>query len=311
MIYIQQLKSIITATGWSQEELARELKVSFPALNAWLNERATPRQGAQDRITSLYESILGVITVDSQELVRAKQSADKLSYSVRTLLEDKKALDTLTLYLTYHTNTIEGSTMTLADVEDVIFDHKVLANRTLIEQAEARNHQAALHWLLDRIAEAGKAFTLDEQLILDLHVRLMNGIISNAGQYRNHSVRIMGTHVALANWQRIPELVQELVTEARTESGEDIVTRLARFHARFEKIHPFSDGNGRTGRLLLLAQAFSANIIPPLVLRERKQAYYKYLEAAQKNENYEPLELFLAQAMQVCYELLVIPQKVR
>jgi len=308
MTYIEQLKAIVRATGWSQEELARELKVSFPALNAWLNERATPRQGAQDRIAALYSSILGVDVVDPADLHHAKQAAAKLSYSVRTLREDKKALDTLTLYLTYHTNTIEGSTMTLADVEDVIFDNKVLANRTLIEQAEARNHQAALHWLLDKIAETGKTFTLDEQLILDLHVRLMNGIISNAGQYRNHSVRIMGTHVPLANWQRIPELIQQLVTEAQTESSEDIVTRLARFHARFEKIHPFSDGNGRTGRLLLLAQALSADRIPPLVLRERKQAYYKYLEVAQTKENYESLELFLSQAMQACYELLVVSQ---
>ena len=305
MTYIEQLHSILESTNWSQEQLAHELGVSFPALNAWLNRRAIPRIRAQERIGVLYVSIVGVETVKADELVAAKAAANKLSFSAKELLGNKKALDTLTLYLTYHTNTIEGSTMTLADVEDVIFDNKVLSNRTLIEQAEARNHQAALYWLLDKILADGKDFVLDEQLILDLHVRLMNGIISNAGQYRNHSVRIMGTRVPLANWQRIPELVQQLVADTWTGSNENIVTQLAYFHATFEKIHPFSDGNGRTGRLLLLAQAFAFHHIPPLVLRERKQAYYKYLEVAQTKEEYAPLELFLAQAMQSCYRLLV------
>lgn len=305
MLYLNQLQAILKATAWSQEQLARQLNVSFPALNAWLNERAVPRRSAQERIVSLYMSVVGAETVNPQELITAKQTAAKMTYSVKKLLKDKPALDTLTLHWTYNTNTIEGSTMTLADVEDVIFDNKVLANRTLIEQAEARNHQAAFYWLLDKVALEGKDFVLTEQLILELHIRLMNGILGNAGQYRNHSVRLAGMHVPLANWRRIPELIQQLLADSQQEKpATDIVTSMAYFHARFEQIHPFSDGNGRTGRLLLLAQALASGYVPPLVLRERKQAYYKYLEKAQTQEDYTPLELFIAQAMEACYKLL-------
>lgn len=305
MNYINQLNTILKVTGWSQEKLASELTVSFPALNAWINKRATPRNKAQDRIAALYVSIIGSEAVDEAELANTKREVRKLNFTVKKLLGDKKTLDLLTLHWTYHTNTIEGSTMTLSDVKDVIFDHKVLSNRTLIEQTEARNHQATLYWLLDKIAADGKKFLVDENLILDLHVRLMNGLIANAGQYRKHSVRIMGTYVPLANWQRIPESINELVASSRRITDKDVMKNLAEYHAKFEKIHPFSDGNGRTGRLLLLAQALSAGYIPPLIVRERKQAYYKYLEIAQTKEKYEPLELFIAQSMQYCHKLLV------
>lgn len=304
MSYIKHLQSIFKASGWSQEQLARELDVSFPALNAWLNQRSIPRAKAIIRIEHLYLQIVGSDIVDEKQLSEAKNVAEKLTYSVKTLLANKSALDTLTLYLTYHTNTIEGSTMTLSDVEDVIFDHKVLSNRTAIEQTEARNHQAALYWLLDKLASDGKDFRITEQFILDLHVRLMNGIISSAGQYRNHSVRIMGTHVALANWQKVPQLVQQLTDGLTTDSSTDPIKSLAEFHAKFEQIHPFSDGNGRTGRLLLLAQAMSAGLTPPLVLKERRAAYYKYLEIAQTTDDHRPLEFFIAESISRCAELL-------
>jgi Fic family protein len=303
MNYLEQLQRILKATGWSQEQLARELGISFPALNAWINKRSTPRAKAMTRIERLYIQIVGSDEIDKNELIEAKKIAKGLVYSVKHLLKDKMALDTLTLYLTYHTNTIEGSTMTISDVEDVIFDNKVLSNRTLIEQTEARNHQAALYWLLEQISEAGQQFTITEELVLGLHTRLMNGIISNPGKYRNHSVRIMGAHVNLVNWQKIPEMMLEFLEETNKPSV-DIIKLLAVSHAKFEQIHPFSDGNGRTGRLLLLAQALSAGLTPPLVLKERKMAYYKYLEKAQSEEKLESLELFVAQAMIECAEIL-------
>jgi len=83
--------------------------------------------------------------------------------------------------------------------------------------------------------------------------------------------------------------------------------RLAKTHAEFEAIHPFSDGNGRTGRLLMLAQALRAGLVPPLIVKERRYAYYKYLEAAQTKQNFKPLELFLAQSIQFCQQLISEP----
>ncbi len=303
MNYLEQLNSILKASGWSQEQLARELDTSFQTLNSWINQRSMPRQKAIQKIELLYLTIVGSEAVDEAKLAATKKAAIQLVMNPQELVISKKNLDKLTLYLTYHTNTIEGSTMTLSDVENVIFEHGILSNRTAVEQAEARNHQAALHWLLDEIVKSKDSFVINEQLILGIHLRLMNGIISDAGQYRRHAVRIMGAHVPLANWLKIPELMQVFIANISRQS-DDIIARMARTHAEFERIHPFSDGNGRTGRLILLAQALQANLTPPLVVKERKNAYYKYLELAQTRGQHQPLELFIAQSMQFCYELL-------
>ena len=303
MKYHEQLKSIMLASGWSQEQLAQTLKVSFATLNSWINVRSTPRAKAIITIKKLYLDTVGVESVNAEALQSIKKESLSLKITPERIADNKDLLDRLTLYLTYHTNTIEGSTMTLSDVEEVLFEHKVLSNRTAVEQAEARNHQAALHWLLDELVNRRDDFTISVDFILGIHLRLMNGIISGAGQFRTHSVRIMGSHVTLANWQKIPDLLEELVADIQNDNS-DMIENIANFHARFEKIHPFSDGNGRTGRLIMLAQALSAGLVPPLVTKERKFAYYKYLELAQTKEDYKPLEYFIAESMKFSDDLL-------
>ena len=301
MNYQVYLKSIIKASGWSQEQLASQLGVTFVTLNSWINNRSEPRTKALVRIEKLYLDTFGAETVEAAVLANLKVQALNSKMTPKILVNDQELLDKLTLYLTYHTNTIEGSTMTLSDVEDVIFDHKVLSNRTAIEQAEARNHQAALHWLIDLIIHDQK-LACDEELILSIHLRLMNGIISDAGKYRNHAVRILGSRVVLANYSKISELVKGLDEGDSVE--QDLVSKLAQTHAKFEQIHPFSDGNGRTGRLIMLVQALLDGKVPPLIRKERKHAYYKALEIAQTKGIYEPLELFIAEAMIFSNDLL-------
>ncbi len=110
-------------------------------------------------------------------------------------------------------------------------------------------------------------------------------------------------NVPLTNYMRVPELIAQLADDIQ-EPQTDTVQTLAVTHARFEKIHPFSDGNGRTGRLIMLAQALHAGLVPPLVAKERKQAYYKYLEAAQLRGVHGPLELFVAESMTYTEKLL-------
>lgn len=303
MKYYDQLKIIMKASGWSQEQLASQLEVSFPTLNSWINQKSIPRAKALDRIEELYEKTVGVTSVDESVLATKKEAAGTLRLSSKDLAVNNALLDKLTLYLTYHTNTIEGSTMTLSDVQDVLFDSKVLSNRTAIEQAEARNHRSALHWLIDQLNVKGAGFTIDAALIMDIHLRLMNGIVSDAGQYRKHTVRIMGSQAVLANWVKVPELIAEL-TNKDPQEPQDPIAEMAYFHAEFEKIHPFSDGNGRTGRLIMLAQALHLGMMPPLVAKERKFSYYKSLEAAQTKDSYGSLEFFLAESVEFAHSVL-------
>ncbi len=298
----KQLKILQKATDWSQEQMAMQLGVSFATLNSWFNQRSTPRVKAQQRIEELYLKIIGADTVSEANVEKAKKAALQFKTTARSITDDTARLEALTLHMTYHTNTIEGSTMTLSDVADVLFNHKVLSNRTAIEQAEARNHQATLLWLLDEIAENSKELLINTELIKTIHLRLMNGLISDAGQYRQHSVRIQGASVPLANWQSIASRIESLSKDLNAKST-DIIATLAETHAKFEQIHPFSDGNGRTGRLIMLIQALKVGLLPPVVVKERKYAYYKYLQKAQNEQDYSSLELFVAQSVQFTGEL--------
>jgi Fic family protein len=241
--------------------------------------------------------------IDDQVLAQVQTQALDGSFSIKELSREPSALDLLTLQLTYHTNTIEGSTMTLGDVEAVLFDDRVLTNRTAIEQREAQNHRAALMWLIDRLNSEGKAFEFTDDLLEGLHVRLMNGIIANAGMYRNHNARILGVRVPLANYHSVPQKIDDLLYSLNSPSN-DLIREMAVTHAQFEQIHPFTDGNGRCGRLLLFAQAARMAHYPPIVIKERKKAYYRYLEHAQLTGDTQPLQQFIAESMLFTTELL-------
>ena len=303
MNHSKQLKAILDASGWTQVDLAKHLSVSFVTLNSWVNAKSKPRKKALESIRLLYFDVLGADSLDIGYLEKLKEDVERLNIKISQITENEEVFDNLILYLTYHTNVIEGSTMTLDDTREVLFENRTLTNRTQVEQAEARNHKAALVWLLSELQS--KSFVIDEDLIKGLHLRLMNGIIENAGVYRNHSVRIMGAHVTVANYKKIPELVQKLLTKINVNvEKKEIIEKMSETHAIFEKIHPFSDGNGRVVRLLMLAQALQTGIVPPLVLKERRRAYYKYLEIAQTQDNPMPLQLFIAESVVAANELL-------
>ncbi|MDR2430922.1 MAG: Fic family protein [Candidatus Margulisbacteria bacterium] len=294
--YRAKLAKILAASGWSQENLADKLAVTFVTLNKWVNGKAEPRAGARERIEVLFAEILGTDDIASKDVLLTKQTALTRKFGVNKLLGNRAVLDRITVNLTYHSNGTEGSTMTEKDVEAVLFDNKVLRNRTTVEQREAVNHQAALNFLLDELKTQGKKFTFTADLLKTVHLRLMNGIISNAGEYRNHGARIRGAFIPLANYIKISKLIKVWCAMVNVET-EDPIRLLAVSHAEFERIHPFSDGNGRTGRLLLFIKALHLGLAPPVINKERRSAYYKYLEICQTRELSEPLEKFIAEAI--------------
>lgn len=292
--YANKLRRILSAADWSQEVLAGKLEVSFVTLNSWINGRSVPREQARERIDLFFAEILGQDSINTARLAELKKRAGSQHYTARKLISNRRLLERITTSLTYHSNGTEGSTMTEQDVTAVIYDGLVLQNRTQTEQREALNHQTALYFLLDELGGHGDDFEFTPELVKGAHLRLMNGIISNAGVYRNHGVRIRGAAVPLANYLKIPVLVKDWCISADAETM-DKIELLARTHAAFERIHPFSDGNGRLGRLLLFVLALKLELVPPVLRKERRFAYYKYLELAQTREITDPLEMFIAE----------------
>ena len=271
----QKLAAIQTLSGLSQTELARQLGVSFVAFNRWKKGKAVPRPKAVERIDAFYRECTGLAVIPDNILDSKKRVvlARRRMHSnlLQTIQQQPDILDQFVLTLTYTSDSIEGSTLTEAETAVVLFQDATLPDKTLREQLEAKNHQAALLYLFDFMAMGQ---SIDEMLILRLHAMLMNGILPDAGAYRHHGVRIVGAGVPTANPVKVPALMEDLSHDV-SRHATDVIEQGAAVHARFEKIHPFSDGNGRVGRLLLHAMLLRENLPPAIIRPEKKRLYYR------------------------------------
>ncbi len=301
----QKLKRLLKISGKTQTELAQLLQVSFVTLNSWVNSKSVPRKKALEKIDLLYQEYTGVLEITDSELAAKKQkiAAYKKQFPnpLQYILQHQDIYETFVLELTYHTNSIEGSTFTEPEVRAVIFDGVIIPNKTVIEHQEAKNHQAALGNLLQWLTKYTQSQQITDEWFKKFH---SNGIRADAGSYRRHAVRIVGSHVSTTNYLRINDRMQEFVHSVQTIASEDIIPHIAKLHAQFEQIHPFSDGNGRVGRLLMLAQALQHGLPPVLIKQEKKQAYYTYLQRAQLEEKYIFLESFIYDALLESYAIL-------
>jgi len=291
-----KLKLIQKASGMTQEQIARKLGVTFASLNRWVNGRAIPRKGAEEKIDRLYRQITGQKEIPDQNLEAKKKLLARKSngYSsiIKTILDNPDIRDEFILKLTYHSNRIEGSTLDEDETAAILFDNVTVPNKTLIEHLEAKNHKTAVEYMFSHAAQKNQ---IDEKFIMKLHGILMNSIRDDAGLWRRHGVRIVGANVATANYAKIPVLMDELAKKINAKE-KDVISLATRIHAEFEKIHPFSDGNGRVGRLMMHAMLLRRNYAPPVILQENKRQYNLYLNKAQTEDDQSMLEDFIADA---------------
>jgi len=305
MNFQEKLQFIQKYAEVTQTQLAQMLDVSFPTLNSWLNNKSEPRVKALKKIDSLYIEYVGDLDINSSSLILKKNRLDVLQKEYtnpfRFIMSRKDIYDSFLLEMTYHTNSIEGSTFNEPEVKAVLFDDVTIPNKTVREHQEAKNHQGALGFVMRWIRDEDGKIT--EGFVKKIHEILMNGILHNAGQYRTHKVRIAGSHVATSNPLKIEDNMKDFI-KIYNSSSEDLVYHIAQTHAQFEQIHPFSDGNGRVGRLLMLILALRNNLAPVLIQKEKKIAYYNYLEESQVKGNNIPLTSFIYDSLFEGYRLL-------
>jgi Fic family protein len=297
MTISEKLKIIQKASGLKQTEMAQKFGVSFATLNGWYNEKSKPRAEKQGLIEEFYLEMTGQKQL-TDEYLRAKKEqikkrSEKHSNILKEIISSPDIKQEFILKLTYHSNKIEGSTLNEKETGLIIFKNIAFPNKTLSEQLEAKNHQTALDYLFDYILSGGE---INEFLVSKLHSILMNGIISDAGEYRKHQVRIMGANVPTANYLKIPELMAELF-EKIDKKDKDVIAFTSEAHSSFEKIHPFADGNGRVGRLLLTAMLLKENLAPAVIKQGTKRLYYTYLEKSQMSNDSSQLQNFICDAI--------------
>jgi len=304
MRFSQKLQFIKRITSETQEQLARKLGVSFATLNSWINDKSQPRIFKREQIDDLYKKLTGQKSIPDSELQAKKKFISKKSKKrkdiIKFIKEHSDIYDELTLLLIYNSNRIEGSTLTVEETAAIIFDGASIPNKDLIEHLEAKNHQTAFDFLMHHVK---KNFVIKEEFLLKLHSILMNGIRSDAGRYRNEGVRIVGSQVATANYLKIPELMKKLIKDINKVSS-DTVERAVEIHSKFEQIHPFSDGNGRIGRLIMNIMLMRGNITPALIKQQEKQLYYAYLQKAQLSDDNSLLQDFVCDAVLNGFDLV-------
>lgn len=205
---------------------------------------------------------------------------------VRNLRED------LILRWTYHSNAIEGNTLTLRETK-VALEGITVGGKSLREHLEAVNHRDAI-LLLEDIVQ--RAEPLSEWTIKSLHQLILKGIDDdNAGRYRTVNVRIAGASHLPPDQLVVPELMEQFITWYRNEAmALHPVERAARVHSDFVKIHPFVDGNGRTSRLLMNLELMKAGYPASVLPVESRLAYYEALDADHAHDVKEPFVKLIA-----------------
>lgn len=190
---------------------------------------------------------------------------------VRNLRED------LIVRWTYHSNAIEGNTLTLQETK-VALEGITIGGKSIREHLEAVNHKNAILLLEDLVP---KNEPLTEWTIKSLHQLILKGLDdNNAGRYRTVNVRISGAEHLPPDQVRVPELMESFITWHQTEAmALHPVERAARVHSDFVKIHPFVDGNGRTSRLLMNLELMKAGYPPAVLPVDERLAYYTCLDA--------------------------------
>ncbi len=190
---------------------------------------------------------------------------------------------------TYNSNAIEGNTLTLRET-DMVLRGLTIDQKSLKEHLEVIGHKEAFDFVTEIVKEKCE---INERVIKQIHYLVLADKKDDRGVYRRVPVRIMGAAHETAQPYLIVTKMEELLRNYLA-SEEHIVTKLARFHIEFEGIHPFIDGNGRTGRLLVNLELMKAGYPPIDIKFTDRIAYYNAFDEYHVKHNLKAMESLFA-----------------
>lgn len=206
-----------------------------------------------------------------------KEKIDQLKLEYDSLKKNKESLLDLLFEAelpesVYNSNAIENSTLTISETEKILLDMEVSRNVSVREVFEAKNLARVFEYIKDRVSTKN----VDKELILLLHKMLISNIDENiAGRFRKQYEYVrVGTYIAPAP-EHIETMADALLLEYSSRHSEFFIEKISKFHLEFEHVHPFCDGNGRIGRVLINYQLMQMGF-PPIIIRDKeKETYYK------------------------------------
>jgi Fic family protein len=186
----------------------------------------------------------------------------------------------------YNSNAIENSTLSLEDTERILLAVEISRHMDLREVHEAQNLARVTQYIRSNHTEM-----LDLARIRLLHQMLLSNIEEPiAGRFRGAGEYVrVGTHVAPAP-EEVESLLGSMLVIFESDFNSRITQRIARLHLEFERIHPFNDGNGRIGRVLINYLLYRSGF-PPIIIRNKGKAnYYAMLRQFDLRSNAKPFE---------------------
>lgn len=219
-----------------------------------------------------------------EQLKEEFDSLKKGKESLLTLLDEVEVAENV-----FNSNAIENSTLTLKQTEQILLDIEFSADLSMREIYEAKN----LARVVEYIRSQSYKKPLDKEMILLLHKMLIGGINDEfAGRFRQEAEYVkVANYIAPAPLQ-INELIETALINYESSISQNPITRIARFHLEFEHIHPFCDGNGRIGRVLINYQLQRLGF-PNIIIRHREKANYyeafRDYDASQKTKGMEKI----------------------
>lgn len=217
---------------------------------------------------------------DKDILKAIDEKLNKLN-SLRPLTEGelKRLNEEFMIEYTYNSNAIEGNTLTLRET-DLVLRGLTIGEKPLKDHIEAVSHRDAFYFAVDLVKDNAP---LTESVIKKIHFLVLGDKVNDRGVYRKVPVRIMGaSHTPVQPYMIVPKMEQLLIDYRNSDNH--LISKLAKFHIEFESIHPFIDGNGRTGRLLVNLELMK-NGYPPIDIKftDRKKYYDAFEEYHVKN----------------------------
>lgn len=190
---------------------------------------------------------------------------------------------------TYNSNAIEGNTLTLRET-DLVLRGLTIDQKPLKDHMEVVGHKEAFEFVSELVKNNEP---ISERIIKQIHYLVLADKKDDRGVYRRIPVRIMGAKHEPVQPYLIEPKMEQLLCDF-SESEEHIVTKLARFHIEFERIHPFIDGNGRTGRLLVNLELMKAGYPPIDIKFADRIAYYSAFDEYHEKHNLSAMENLFA-----------------
>ena len=191
------------------------------------------------------------------------------------ILNNNDYLEDLITRSTYHSNAIEGSTLTYAETYAILYNDNSfkIGGKEPREIYEAINHKKALELVFKNLKNNDE---FNEGFIKKLNETINRDIKDTEG-YRTVQVFIRGSEHIPPAPEKIPNLMNYFIYNYNHDE-QNIFYKLAKYHIEFEKIHPFEDGNGRTGRLLLNYELIKNNLPPVVISKDDRVKYFEFLK---------------------------------